>query len=71
MLELDRELTKAHPVTFGANWGHIIYEKTTCKGAINHIGGLQAVREAGNERASLLALQWGVNKDYIAKVLAH
>ncbi len=27
--------------------------------------------EAGNERTSLLALQWGVNKDYIAKVLAH
>lgn len=72
MLELDRELTKAHPATFdGANWGHFIYEKTTSEGAINYIGGLQAVREAGNERASLLALQWGVNKDYIAKVLAH
>ncbi len=42
MLELDRELTKAHPATFdGANWGHIIYEKTTCEGAINHIGGFK------------------------------
>ncbi len=72
VLILDTELKKAHPATFdGINWGHFVYEKPASDGTTNYIGGLQAVRGEGEERASLLALQWGVNKDYIARVLAH